>query len=218
MDKQFLLVFGVIVAALIGVFAFTREKTDAPGNNSNGNSSQVGSHTVGAGKGGVTLTEYGDFECPACKSYYPIVQEIKKTYGDQIKFEFRHFPLVQIHRNAMLGSRAAEAAGKQGKFFEMHDLLYENQDTWSRASSPNSVLENFAKQLGLNVEQYKTDFASEATLDSINADVKSGQDLGANSTPTFLINGKKLDKNPQSLEDFKKLIDEELAKNTNKTQ
>ena len=217
MDKQFLLVLGVIIAALIGVFAFTKEKAVTPGTDGSG-SSQVSNHTVGAGKGGVTLTEYGDFECPACKSYFPIVQEIKKTYGDEIKFEFRHFPLVQIHRNAMLGSRAAEAAGKQGKFFEMHDLLYQNQDAWSKTNTPNTVLDSFAQQLGLNADKFKTDMASEFTLATINADIKAGQALGANSTPTFAINGKKIDKNPQSLDEFKKLIDEEIAKNTKKPQ
>ncbi len=211
MDKQFLLVLGVIIAALVGVFAFTKEKAATPGTDTAQNSSQVGSRTVGEGTGGVTLVEYGDFECPACKSYYPIIQEIKKSYGDQIKFQFRHFPLVQIHQNAMLGSRAAEAANNQGKFFEMHDLLYENQDTWSKTTSPNSVLETFAKQLNLDVEKFKADMSSEATLKTINADIKTGQALGANSTPTFVINGKKIDKNPQSLEDFKKLIDEALA-------
>lgn len=215
MDKQFLLVLGVIIAALVGVFALTKEKADTPGNNVE-NSSQVGKRSVGAGTGGVTLTEYGDFECPACKAYYPLVKDIKQTYGDKIKFEFRHFPLTQIHRNAMLGSRAAEAANNQGKFFEMHDLLYENQDSWSKASNPTSVLESFAQQIGLNIEQFKTDMASEATLDIINADIKAGQNIDANSTPTFAINGKKVDKNPQTPEEFKKLIEDELAKNAPK--
>lgn len=212
MSKQFLAILAVIVVVFVGVFTFTRPKSDAPGGNNSSNSSQTSNHTVGAGNKKVTLVEYGDFQCPACKSFYPVVKQIKETYGDDIKFQFMHFPLTQIHPNAMVSSRAAEAAGKQGKFFEMHDLLYENQDQWSQSSNPTPIFESFAGQLDLNMDQFKSDMASAQVLAIINADQKSGQELGANSTPTFVINGKKLDKNPTSLDEFKKLIDEEIAK------
>lgn len=211
MSKQFLAILAVIVVVFVGVFAFTRPKSEAPGSN-NSNGSGTSNHTVGAGNKKVTLVEYGDFQCPACKSFYPVVKQIKQTYGDDITFQFMHFPLTQIHPNAMVSSRAAEAAGNQGKFFEMHDLLYENQDQWAQSSNPTPILESFANQLGLNMEQFKSDMMSAAVLAVINADQKSGQALGANSTPTFVINGKKLDKNPTSLDEFKKLIDEEIAK------
>lgn len=212
MSKQFLAILAVIVVVFVGVFTFTRPKSDAPGGSNSSNSSQTSNHTVGTGNKKVTLVEYGDFQCPACKSFYPVVKQIKETYGDDIKFQFMHFPLTQIHPNAMVSSRAAEAAGKQGKFFEMHDLLYENQDQWSQSSNPTPIFESFAGQLDLNMDQFKSDMASAQVLAIINADQKSGQALGANSTPTFVINGKKLDKNPTSLDEFKKLIDEEIAK------
>jgi len=212
MSKQFLAILAVIVVIFVGVFAFTRPKSDAPGNNGNGSSSQTSNHTVGAGNKKVTLVEYGDFQCPACKSFYPVVKQVKETYGDDIKFQFMHFPLTQIHPNAMASGRAAEAAGKQGKFFEMHDLLYENQDQWSQSTNPTPIFESFASQLDLNMDQFKSDMMSAQVLAVINADQKSGQALGANSTPTFVINGKKLDKNPASLDEFKKLIDDEIAK------
>jgi protein-disulfide isomerase len=112
----------------------------------------------------------------------------------------------------MLGSRAAEAAGKQGNFFEMHDLLYENQDNWSKVGNPNGVLEGYAKQLDLNIDQFKSDMASEETNNVINADRREGNAIGATSTPTFVINGKKVEKMPQTLDQFKKLIDEAIAK------
>jgi protein-disulfide isomerase len=210
MNTRFFAIIVLVVAALIGLFAFTQNKQPDTGG-ANG-SSQGSNHTLGAGNKKVTLLEYGDFQCPACTSYYPLVKQVKEAYGDDITFQFRHFPLVQIHPNAMLGSRAAEAAGKQGKFFEMHDLLYENQEEWSQAPNVRSVLESYAKQLGLNFEQFKTDTQSSEVNSVINADIKAGQAVGANSTPTFVINGRKIEENPRTLEDFKKLIDEEIAK------
>jgi protein-disulfide isomerase len=212
MNKQFTAIIVVVIVALIGVFSITNKKENSQKSSTNNTQASTSSHTVGAGNKKVTLIEYGDFECPACKAYYPLVKEIKQTYGDDITFQFRNFPLNQIHPNAFLGSRAAEAAGKQGKFFEMHDLLYENQDTWSKASNPTSVLQTFAQQLGLNVDQFKNDMMSSTTSDVINADIKEGQAIKATSTPTFVLNGKKIEENPRSVEDFKKLIDDAIAK------
>ncbi len=210
MTKEFFIVVVVIVLGLFGIFTLTKDKEDTGGGSTK--SAEPSNHTVGAGEKKVTLVEYGDFQCPACKSYHPIVKEIKDTYGDEITFQFRHYPLNQIHPNAFIGSRAAEAAGKQGKFFEMHDLLYEQQESWSAGSNPTAILETYATQLGLNMDQFRADMASAETASVINADVKAGQALGANSTPTFAINGRKIDENPRSFEDFKKLIDEEIAK------
>ena len=212
MDKRFIGILVVIVGILVGVFVLTGGNKEGSNNGGN-NSAQSSNHIVGPENAKVTLTEFGDFQCPACKSYFPIVSQIKLDYADKIKFQFRHYPLVQIHPNAFLGSRAAEAAGKQNKFFEMHDMLYENQDTWSASSNPTPILEGYATQLGLNVDQFKSDMNSSPVADVINADAKAAQGLGATSTPTFVINGKRIEKNPQSMDDFKKLIDDELTKN-----
>lgn len=212
MNKQFFAIIMVVIIGLVGLFALTggNKNSDTPGGDT---PAQASNHVEGAENSKVTLIEYGDFQCPACKSYYPLIKELKSTYGDRVAFQFRHYPLVQIHPNAFVSSRAAEAAGKQGKFFEMHDLLYENQELWSQSPNPSSTFESYAQQLGLNVEQFKTDMNSAAVADVINADVKAGQTAGANSTPTFVLNGKKIDKNPQTLDEFKKLLDDELAKN-----
>jgi protein-disulfide isomerase len=212
MNKSFFGIIVVVVAALIGVFALTSNNKNDSGSGSN-SAAQPSSHITGKTDSKVALVEYGDFQCPACKSFFPIVNELKATYGDRVAFQFSHFPLTQIHPNAFIGSRAAEAAGKQGKFFEMHDLLYENQDSWSQSPNPNQILEGYASQLGLKVDQFKSDMASAGVADIINADQKAGQQLGANSTPTFVLNNKKIEKNPTSMEEFKKLLDEELAKN-----
>lgn len=212
MNKQFFAVILVVVGVLIGIFAFTGDKNSSNTGGANGSGSQTSSHIAGKADSKVTLQEFGDFQCPACKAYFPIVNELKQTYGDRVAFQFSHYPLVQIHPNAFIGSRAAEAAGKQGKFFEMHDLLYENQDAWAQSKTPASVLEGYASQLGLNLDQFKTDMNGSSVADTINADVKAAQAKGANSTPTFVLNGKKIEQNPRSIDEFKKLLDEELAK------
>lgn len=209
MNKQFLAVIIVVILALAGIFAVTNKK-DNNTDNKGSSSAQPSENITGLKDSKVTLVEYGDFQCPACKSYFPLVTQLKETYGDRVAFQFRNFPLVQIHPNAFVGARAAEAAAKQGKFFEMHDLLYENQETWSTSSSPATQLQGYAQQLGLNIDQFNTDMNSSAVADIINADVKSGQAAGVSSTPTFLINGKKIEKSPQSIDEFKTLLDEAL--------
>ena len=212
MSKQFIAVIVIVILALFGVFTLTKKSNDSQNGSGGSSNAQASEHKVGAGNKGVTLVEYGDFQCPACKSYYPLVKQVKEAFGDDITFQFRHFPLNQIHPYAFQASRAAEAAGKQGKFFEMHDLMYENQDSWSQAQNVSTIFEGFAQQLGLNMDQFKADVASADTAAVINADIKSGQALGAKSTPTFVLNGKKLDKNPASFEEFKALIDEQISK------
>lgn len=212
MNKQFFAIIVLVIAALVGVFAITSHKNKNNSGSTNSNA-QPSSHISGKTDSKVTLVEYGDFQCPACKSYYPLVEQIRSEYNDKIAYQFRNYPLVQIHPNAFVGARAAEAASKQGKFFDMYNLLYQNQDTWSQSSNPQTVLVSYAQQLGLNVEQFKTDMNSSAIADVINADVRQAQALGATATPTFVLNGKRIEKNPQSLDEFKKLIDDALAQN-----
>ena len=215
MSKQFLIILAVIVLGLFGVLMLTnKDKGSGGGSGSNSSATTATEHIVGKGEKNVTIVEYGDFQCPACALFHPIIKQIKADYGDQIKFQFRHFPLVQIHPNAYIASRAAEAAGKQGKFFEMHDLLYEQQDSWKSSTDPTEQFVSYASQLGLNTDQLKSDMQSEAVSGAINADLKAGKDVNVNSTPTFFINGRKIDQNPQSLDDFKKIIDEEIAKSS----
>lgn len=213
MSKEFIAVIIVVVVGLFGLFTVTK-KDNTNGNNTSSNS-QPTNHTEGSGTEGVTLVEYGDLQCPACKSYYPIVKQIKEEYGDKITFQFRHFPLNQIHPHAYQAARAAEAAGNQGKFFEMHDLLYENQESWASLSDVTSIFESYAQQLELDMGQYKQDVISAEVGAAIDADIKEGQKLGANSTPTFIINGQKIDKNPQSLDEFKALIDSKIEESKN---
>jgi protein-disulfide isomerase len=206
MDKRFVTILAVIIILFGGFFFLTKGKNNNSGSN-NGNSAQPSNHVIGKNTSGVAFVEYGDYQCPFCGQYYPLVKQVVTQYGDQISFQFRNFPLVQIHKNAMASARAAEAAGKQGKYFEMHDLLYENQSSWSVSSSPTSFFNQYATQLSLNSNQFTADMNSQAVLDTINADTNEGQKLGVDSTPSFFINGKKITSQPRSVADFVKIID-----------
>lgn len=173
-------------------------------------------HTFGAGKSGVVLKEYADFQCPGCGSFYPILKQVKDKYKDQITFQFVNFPLSQIHQNSQAAHRAAEAASNQGKFWEMHDLLYENQNTWKDSINTNRDFEAYASQLGLDITKFKFDFASSATNSIIQADIGTGQDLKVTGTPTFFLDGKQLEDNNAiaSLEKFSRVIDEAIFAKT----
>lgn len=154
----------------------------------------------------VTLIEYTDFQCPACAAYYPIVKQLSDEMGDQLRLVVRHYPLVTIHKNALSGSRAAEAAGRQGKYWDMYDLLFTHQAEWSLAENPlKSILPAYAGQIGLDVDKFRADMTDPTLDDKITADRQTGNDLKITGTPSFFLNGK-LIKNPTSIEDFKKAI------------
>lgn len=157
----------------------------------------------------VTLIEYADFQCPACASYHPIVKQLTSEFPDDLRVVFRHFPLVNIHPNAMSAAKAAEAAGAQGKFWEMHDLLFEKQAQWSNERSPQGIFEEFAAELGLDIDQFKGDYNSSEVETSITTDIAVGNNTGINATPTFILNGVIIHA-PRSVDDFRVLIENEL--------
>lgn len=142
----------------------------------------------------VTVVEFGDFQCPACAAAAPIMKRLEGEYKDnsQVNFVFRHFPLLTIHPNAEIGSEAAAAAGEQGKFWEMYDLLYQNQNDWSTAGAPMDFFAQYAKDLGLNVDQFKQAVEQKKFSNIIEADIKDGEAIGVNSTPTFYVGGEKM--------------------------
>lgn len=209
MDKRFLIILAAIILIFGGIFWFSKSKSSQ--SNNGGDSSQTAGSTNFEGNpdAKVTLVEFGDYQCPACYAYYPVVKQVVEKYGDKILFQFRNFPLVQIHPNAMAAARAAEAAALQGKFWQMHDMLYQNQNNWSSSQNASAIFEQYAQQLGLNMDQYKKDVNSAEVLATINADVKAAQALGATGTPVFVLNGKKID-SPGDLAGFEKVIDEAL--------
>ena len=163
----------------------------------------------------VVLIEYGDFQCPGCGAAFPIVKGLKEKYKDDIAFVFRHLPLTSIHPNALAAATVAEAAGKQSKFWEMHDKLYENQQAWANLSAEQrtTTFEGYAKDIGLNVDQYNNDLSSEEISRKINRDRALAGKVNATSTPTFVLNGKNLEANAwQNKEEFEKLITDEIKK------
>ncbi len=157
----------------------------------------------------VAIIEYSDFQCPACGAYYPVIKRLEEKFGSQIAVVYRHFPLTQIHQNAELAATAAEAAGRQGKFWEMHDLLFENQKTWSANSDAKEIFIDYAKQLQLNEGQFVSDLGAKDLQEKISSSYKEGVSLGITGTPTFFLNGKKLPA-PRTYEEFEKNIAEKL--------
>jgi len=206
MDKRFWGFLAGIVVIFGVVFAITNHSNGSGSTSASKGSAGLTNHIEGKGSSGVTLVEYGDYECPACGQYYPIVKQVQAKYADQIFFQFRNFPLYQIHPNAIAGARAAEAADLQGKFWQMHDALYENQNDWGQSSDPTPFFNQYAQQIGLDVNRFKTDFKSSLVNDRVQADLKEGNKLGIDSTPTFFIDGKKIS-NPPSADAFNQVID-----------
>lgn len=193
MSKGFLAVIAVVILVFIGFFTINGHKSGSNNSNSSSGGSKATSHIEGKGQDGILLVEYGDYQCPYCEQYYPIVKQVVAKYNDQIKFQFRNFPLVSLHQNAFAAARAAEAASKQDKFWQMHDLLYENQNQWAESNNPTQYFKQYAQQLGLNVDQFNKDYSSNAVNDAINADTAAGNKLGVQGTPTFFLNGKQID-------------------------
>lgn len=145
-------------------------------------------HSEGNVEASLTIVEYGDYQCPYCGAAYPILQEIMSQFNNQIRFVFRNFPLSEIHPYARAAALAAEAAALQGKFWEMHDSIFENQQHLSE-----SFLAGLAEKLNLNVPQYKKDIESVEVAEKVDADFESGIISGVNGTPSFYVNGQKFD-------------------------
>jgi protein-disulfide isomerase len=141
-------------------------------------------HVIGPESAAVTVVEYGDYECPYCGAAHPATKALQQALGDELRFAFRHFPLSQIHLHAYQAAEAAEAAGAQGSFWEMHDMLFENQ---SRLSTQDLLA--YAAALGLELELFAEDLAEHRHAPKIREDFLSGVRSGVNGTPTFFING-----------------------------
>lgn len=190
--KILIAVLVVVVGGMIGLFvAFGGGGTPATKVTDAGKLTRSNSHTQGSGK--VKIVEFGDFQCPSCGAAHPILKQLLSENTADISFTFRNFPLPQLHQNAMTAAEAAEAAGKQGKYFEMHDKLYETQKEWSTLSNPLDTFVLYAKGLGMDENTFKQDVEGEAYKNLIDTDVADGTALGVNATPTIYINGKKMD-------------------------
>ena len=199
----------VVLVVFMFVYYFYQISADESANSPVNIEVNATDHIRGALNGKVTLVEFGDFQCPACGKYEPIVEKVVEANKKDLKFVFRHFPLVNNHQNAMIAAKASESASLQGKFWEMHDMIYKNQEEWSGSMGAIDVFSGYAKTLGLDVAKFKTDINNPTIEQNILAEYKEGVKLGVDSTPSFFLNGKKL-KNPATVEEFDALIKKEI--------
>lgn len=213
-DKFVLVIVISTVLLLIGGFIFTSKTGSSSSTNSNYKKLlEVVSddYIKGNKNASVTFVEYLDFECEACAFYYPLIKQLAGEFKNEVRFVNRYFPLPG-HQNGLPAALAVEAAGRQGKYWEMHNILLGNQKSWGEKKSPEpAIFESYAKQIGLNMDQFKKDVNSPAVRDRVNRDKDSGTKLGISGTPTFYLNGEKLP-NPRSVEDLKKTIQAAILK------
>jgi protein-disulfide isomerase len=155
----------------------------------------------------VTIVEWSDFQCPFCNRVTPTLAQIEKEYGDTVRIAFKHMPL-SIHAQAPQAHAASEAAHRQGKFWEMHDRIFANQRDLSV-----ETLERYAREMGLDMNRYKTDIAAKDVKERIEADLQQASKLGVTGTPSFFINGKYLS-GAQPFPNFKRIIDAAIEKNS----
>jgi len=149
-------------------------------------------HIKGNADASVTLTEYSDFQCPACGQFFGILEEVLADYGDSVRFEYKHFPLSSIHPYAVPAAKAAEAAGQQGKFYEMHDKLFENQQIWSAGANPQAFFNAYAEEIGLDIALFKTHMKASVINDKITNEFREARELGLTGTPSFFLNGQRM--------------------------
>lgn len=222
MNKRTWIIFIVICLAVVGtLIAISRGQTAKVDNvdtkkvlSASTESGNIGDQVFGKKDSKVILVEYGDFQCPGCGKAFPILKELSHEYEDKIAFVFRNFPLTNIHPNAKAAAAAAEAAGLQGKYWEMHDKLYEAQNSWSNLgiSERTETFINYAKVVGVkDTEKFKKDMSAEGVTKKISFDMALGKKDGAEATPTILLNDKKIDGDTWGdKEKFKAVIEEAL--------
>lgn len=193
----------------------TKDRSPANGTSAMTTAPEPGSepaHALGNANAPVTLEEFGDFECPPCGLLHPILKQMESDFGPtKLRIIFREFPLVPAHAHALAAARAAEAAGLQGKFWEMHDMIYENQKTWHEAFDVRPIFEGYATKIGLNLEQFQRDQANEIVERRIFQDGKRAHSLGVQGTPTVFMNGREIPYASLAPDTLKKLIEAEVV-------
>ncbi|GAA1451586.1 hypothetical protein GCM10009641_86240 [Mycobacterium cookii] len=212
-----LTVAAVVVIAIVGVFVVNQVRGgDEPASAevsraiADGAIVRDDSHVLGEeGSSDVTFVEFLDFECEACGAAYPIVEDLREKYAGEVTFVIRYFPLPG-HVNSGAAARAVESAARQGELEAMYSKMYETQAEWGESQEPKDELfRTYAEDLGLDMDQYDADVASEDVADRVARDVADGESLGVSGTPTFFVDGELFQ--PRTVEDFTAVIDEALA-------
>jgi protein-disulfide isomerase len=219
----FALIVLVLCASLFMAF-YLKRSADSPSQKSTQDSSPPRSQTgpaklganppfaLGAIAAPVMIEEFGDFECPPCGALHPVLKAMKAQFGAQLVIVFREFPMTSLHPHAMAAARAAEAAGLQGKFWEMHDLLYENQSAWHLASDVGPIFEQYATRINLDLDRFKRDIASQIVNQRIQLDRERGIWIGVQGTPTVFLNGREVPFESLDADRLARLISDELSK------
>lgn len=217
--KRFLplLIIAVVLVATVAA-TWMLLRSQKPGNSANNASPTPSAGAPGADppyvrgnpKAPVTVEEFADFQCPSCGYYYPELKKIETEFGENLRVIFRERPLVPPHEHALLAAQAAEAAGLQGRFWEMHDKLYENQTTWSVATDLVPIFVDYAKQIGLDPDRFMKDLNGEAVAARIFQDGKRAHAFNVNTTPTFFVNGKEAKDDQWKPEGLREMIKQAL--------
>jgi Na+:H+ antiporter, NhaA family len=213
----FLIIAAVLLAGLIAIWTFTRSPgpSNLPRNapTPDQSSTPPGAQPPnirGNPNAPVTLEEFADFQCPSCGVYHPELKKIEAEYGDRLRVIFRQNPLLPMHQHALVAAQAAEAAGLQGRFWEMHDKLYENQKAWSEAKDVVPLFVDYAKQVGLDPDRFMRDLNGEVVAQRIFQDGKRSHALGVTGTPTFFVNGQEAKGEQWKPEGLRQMINEAL--------
>jgi len=213
MNDETKLFGGIIVAtlAIVGIAVFFLSRPAAPPKPVDENLLiRSDSPRTSTSSAAITLVEFGDYQCPACGVYDSMVKKIVEEYKDSVNFVFREYPLPN-HKNAMITAQAAVASGKQGKYWEMHDVLYARQEEWSQSEKAKELIRKYAKELELDMDVFSQDLESEEVKKVVQAGIQDGKALGVNSTPSFFLDRIKIT-NPANYEDFETLIQEAIQK------
>jgi protein-disulfide isomerase len=206
-----LIIIVVAIALAAGAAVYlSRGSSDAAKAKDNLTPAPGGGRAQGTANAPVTLVEYADYECPMCKLVYPMVNELVKRYPEKVRFEYHYFPLIQIHPHAMEAALAAEAAGDQGKYWEMHDLLFDRQEQWHATQNVESLFVTYAAQLGLNTKQFADSMHSRDAQTRILQDVERARNAQVQGTPTFFMNNQRLEPLPKNVDDLVRAVDDRL--------
>lgn len=221
MSKKTWIIFIVVCVLLVGSLMFFSKKDsiDTEGvdakkiiskSDSNGN---IGDHVYGKADSKVLVIEYGDFQCPGCGVAFQTTKQVKEKYKDKVAFVFRNFPIAQIHPNALAAASSAEAAGLQGKYWEMFRLIYENQSAWENlgGNERTDQFMRYAESIGLNADKFTEDVSSDSVSKKIKFDLAIGRDFGVVATPSYYLNGEQISPDDYgTVESFSKLLDKKL--------
>ncbi len=231
-NAPLLIIGAVLLAAVLGGWWFySSSKPSATANssnqNANGNANKPKTDAIpanapqgatppnmaGSATAAVTLEEFADFQCGSCAAAHPTMNEIKSLYGSRIKFIYRNYPLaIPAHDKSYDAAVAAEAAGMQGKFWDMQNLLFKNQQTWTAAPSYREIWKGYADTIGIDVPKWENDIAGIAAKSRVDADLARGKALSVNSTPTLFMNGIPIQFADMKVQSLKAMIDAELQK------